>query len=66
MPIKLYIQIPRGHLFHFYDKPTRHLVKSDDTHFIGPVGAPQKIHPHVLVVHEMKKDPEIKTIKKGK
>ena len=52
-------------MFHFYDKPTRHLVKSDDTHFIGPVGAPQKIHPHVLVVHEMKKDPEIKSIKKG-
>ena len=66
MPLELYCKLIRGMMFHFYDNPTRHLIKSDDNHYVDPLGL-RKIHPHVAVISEVPKDPEIKKInyKKG-
>lgn len=51
MPLKLFIEILTGGLFHFYDKPNNKLVKSDGSHFVSETGI-HRIHPHVAIVED--------------
>lgn len=48
MKHKLFNQLAKGVGFFFYDKPSRILVKQDDTHYVGQEGR-HSIHPHVLI-----------------
>jgi len=36
--IKLFIELPIGTWFHFYDTPERKLLKSNGSHYISPEG----------------------------
>lgn len=49
--LKLFVELLRGEWFHFYEEPSRKLIKNDDTHYVSPTGR-HLIHPHVLVFGE--------------
>jgi hypothetical protein len=46
--IKLFLELVRGDLFYFGDKPNRMLIKEDKNHYVAPEGK-RMIHPHVAV-----------------
>lgn len=52
MPLDLFINIPKDDWFHFYDQPDRHLMKTDDSHYLTPTGSFRPMHPYVAVVPE--------------
>lgn len=52
--LKLFSELLRGEWFHFYDNPSRKLIKNDDTHYVSPTGR-HLIHPHVLIIGEKDK-----------
>jgi hypothetical protein len=54
MKIKLFLELKKSQIFHFYDKPGRKLVKSDSSHYVGPEGR-RRISPTVLVVEDKDK-----------
>ena len=51
MPLKLFIELIQGTLFHFYDKRNRKLIKMNKDHYVAPEGV-HKINPHVAVVQD--------------
>jgi len=48
MPLKLFVELIWGTLFHFRGDSNRKLIKSDDNHYISTTGR-HVIHPHVAV-----------------
>jgi hypothetical protein len=48
---ELFIKLIRGEWFYFLQNKNRKLVKSDDSHYIGPTGR-RKINPFTLVFRE--------------
>lgn len=53
--LKLFTQLTKNAVFHFWDKPGRILIKDDKNHYVAPEGR-RVIDPHVLV-----NEPRIKT-----
>jgi hypothetical protein len=47
--LQLFIRLLTGDWFHFYDRPDRLLMKTDNSHYIAPEGR-KMIHPFVAVV----------------
>ncbi len=64
--IQLFVELFRGQLFHFGDKPDRRLIKSDDSHFVSPTGTLRKISPYVAVIPEEPKEKNSKPLFTGK
>lgn len=49
--LKLFVQLGKGALFHFYDKPLRRFVKTDDKSALS-ISGHSDIHPHVLIFED--------------
>ena len=47
----LFLELVVDDIFHFFDRPDRKLVKSDDTHYVAPEGR-RAISPTVAVVKD--------------
>lgn len=47
--LKLFTELAKGSMFHFYDRPDRILIKEDKAHYISPEGR-RRIDPYVAVV----------------
>ena len=53
--IKLFTNLRISEMFHFYDTPNRVLIKSDDSHYVGPEGLIRPMHPYVAIVPDQPK-----------
>lgn len=58
--LKLFIELGKGALFHYYNNSLRRFVKTDDKSAIGMSGHID-VHPHVLIFEDEVKSTGIKT-----